>query len=83
MSEAETKRAATDHSGGEAKRRMLDHHLNKEQASNFTANAFDKPKFVSAAEFVAHAGTNCQGIPEISDQELLKMAIEFEKKHPQ
>ena len=33
--------------------------------------------------FQSYMGTSCQGIPEISDQELLKMATEFEKKHPQ
>ncbi|CAF1202288.1 unnamed protein product [Adineta ricciae] len=78
-----TKRAATEQSGGEVKRQMLDHHSHKEQVSNLNANAFDKPMFVSAAEFAAHARTSSQAIPEISDEELLKMAIEFEKKHPQ
>jgi hypothetical protein len=35
------------------------------------------------SKFVANARRNVQMMPEISDEELLQMAIEFEKKHPQ
>ena len=41
-------------------------------------------KFVSAAEVVASSvRPGIQMMPEISDEELLAMAIKFEKEHPQ
>ncbi len=43
----------------------------------------NQSKFVSAADVLANARRNVQMMPEISDEELLQMAIEFEKKHPQ
>ena len=38
---------------------------------------------MSAASKADSARRNVQMIPEISDEELLTMAIEFEKKYPQ
>jgi hypothetical protein len=62
---------------------MTDHHSCKERAENVPSKSIDQPKFVSAAEIAVKARENVQMMPEISDEELLEMAIEFEKKHPQ
>jgi hypothetical protein len=40
-------------------------------------------KYVSAAQALVNSRMNIMPIPDISDGELLEMAIEFEKKHPQ
>ncbi len=56
---------------------MVDHHSHEKQAQSIA------PKFISAAMMASSARTNVQMIPEISDDELLAMAIEFEKKNPQ
>ena len=62
---------------------MTDHHACKEQASDVTSKSSDQPKFVSAAEIAAKPRANIQMMPEISDEELLEMAIKFEKENPQ
>ena len=62
---------------------MLNHHTCEEQASNLAPKYFDQPKFVSAAAMITNVRTSVQMMPEISDEDLLEMAIEFEKKHPQ
>jgi hypothetical protein len=62
---------------------MADHHLCEEGATNVTSKSIDQPKFVSATEIAAKARANVQMMPEISDEELLEMAIKFEKEHPQ
>ena len=62
---------------------MADHHSCEERASNTTSNYIDQPKFVSAAEIAAAARANVHMAPEISDEELLEMALKFEKEHPQ
>ena len=62
---------------------MLNHHTREEQASNLVPKSFDQPKFVSAAAMITNVRTSVQMMPEISDEDLLEMAIEFEKKHPQ
>ena len=77
------KRSAPSPPEGQVKRSMADHHLCEQQASNVTPESIDQPKFISAAEIAAKARTNIQMVPEISDEELLKMAIKFKKEHPQ
>lgn len=62
---------------------MTDHPSCNEQASSSTSQYSHQPKFVSAAAIAASARPNIQMMPEISDEELLQMAIEFEKLHPQ
>jgi hypothetical protein len=71
------KRVASDELGGEGKKLMVDRHSYEKQASSIA------PKFISAAKITSSTRTNVQMIPEISDDELLAMAIEFEKKNPQ
>ncbi|CAM4844286.1 unnamed protein product [Rotaria magnacalcarata] len=82
-SEHAVKRAASDELGGEVKKVMVDHHSHENKISSTVSKSFDQPKFVSAAIMASSARTNVQMIPEISDEELLAMAIEFEKKYPQ
>lgn len=67
----------------QAKKKMVDHHSCKEKPLNVIAKTTDQPKFISAAEVAIKTHTNIQAMPEISDEELLMMALEFEKKHPQ
>ena len=54
---------------------MADHHLCEQQASNVTPKSIAQPKFISAVEIAAKARTNIQMVPEISDEELLEMAL--------
>ncbi|CAF1213513.1 unnamed protein product [Adineta steineri] len=72
------KRAASEQLQGQGKKIMIDH-----RASSSTPKSLDQPKFVSASEMIINNRTSIQQIPEISDEEFLKMAIEFEKLHPQ
>ena len=62
---------------------MFDHNSYEKQAPSIVPTSFDQPKFVSAAMMASSARANVQTIPEISDEELLAMTIEFEKKYPQ
>ena len=62
---------------------MTVHHSSEERAANVSSTSIDQPKFVSAAEIAAKARVNVRMMPEISDEELLEMAIKFEKEHPQ
>ncbi|CAF1224531.1 unnamed protein product, partial [Rotaria magnacalcarata] len=82
-SERVVKRAASDELGGEAKKVMVDHHSHENKISSTVPKSFDQPKFVSAAIMASSVRTSVQMIPEISDEELLAMAIEFEKKYSQ
>jgi nanoRNase/pAp phosphatase (c-di-AMP/oligoRNAs hydrolase) len=77
------KRAASDELGGEAKKVLIDHHSHEKQASSIVTKSFAQPKFVSAAMMASSTRKNVQIIPEMSDDELLAAAIEFEKKNPQ
>ena len=61
------------------KRGMTDHVSSAKGKSTLV----DQPRFVSAAEIAVKAITMVQVMPEISDEELLEMAIKFEKEHPQ
>ncbi|CAF0869990.1 unnamed protein product [Adineta steineri] len=77
------KRVAVEQNESQAKRSMLDHHSKIEQGPIVVPKSFDKPKFVSAADMIDNARANMQAILEISDEELLAMAVDFEKKYPQ
>ena len=57
---------------------MVDHHYLEQRNQSPTAETL-QPKFITAAQ--VSAATNA--IPEISDEELLAMALEFEKEHGQ
>lgn len=77
------KRVASDELEGDAKKIMVNHDSYEKQHSSTVSKSFNQPKFVSAAMMIGSARTNIQMVPEISDDELLAMAIEFEKKNPQ
>ena len=79
QSERAAKRPASDEYAGQAKKTTNDANRCEEPAAKLTA----PPTFVSAAALSANAGTNIQMMAEISDEELLKFAIQFEKEHPQ
>lgn len=67
----------------QAKKILINHLHSAEREPIRVAVSFDTPKFVRAAEMAIHTRTNVQAMPEISDEELLEMAIKFEKEHPQ
>ncbi|CAF0960862.1 unnamed protein product [Rotaria sordida] len=77
------KRAASDELEGQVKKIMVDGQSCEKQGSSIIPKSSNQPKFVSAAEIAANARTNVQIMPEIPDDELLEMAIQFEKKYPQ
>jgi hypothetical protein len=62
---------------------MIEHHLQEKETSNIVRNSSDELKFINASTMVNTARNNVQTIPEITDEELLAMTLEFEKKHPQ
>ncbi|CAF1381990.1 unnamed protein product [Rotaria sordida] len=77
------KRAAPLEPEGQVKKSVSDHHSYDERVVNVTSKSIDQPKFVSAGEIAAKARANVQMMSELSDEELLEMAIKFEKEHPQ
>jgi hypothetical protein len=62
---------------------MVDRPLCEERVPNAAPRSVVQPKFVSAAGMVANSRTTVQMTPEISDEELLEMAIKFDMEHPQ
>lgn len=62
---------------------MTDHRLPEEQTPGQISKDCNQVGFVSAAKMVNNVRANVQMIPELSDEELLQMTIEFEKKYPQ
>ncbi|CAF1222176.1 unnamed protein product [Rotaria magnacalcarata] len=66
----------------ETKKIMVNHESSK-QTSQFIAVAPPPMKFVSAATMVVSKNITNIAIPEISDEELLEMALTFEKEQQQ
>jgi len=78
VSERAPKRGVPDQREDELKKAKTDYHSTAEHISSVA------PKFVSAAEIAATTSrSNIQAMPEISDEELLEMAIKFEREHPE
>ena len=73
------KSSAPDSPEGEKKKIMIDRSSSEEHVSNISGQS----GFVSAGSIIANAPRNIQVMPELSDEELLQMTIEFEMKHPQ
>ncbi|CAF1212521.1 unnamed protein product [Rotaria sordida] len=73
------KRANSDEVETEAKKLMVNYLLSKQQ-SEYSATIPIRVKFVSDETMVAPMNTNNNAIPQISDEELLEMALMFEKK---
>lgn len=61
--------------------------VNSTSAQNSTTKghmvASSQPTFRSASQIYFDKPANKADFPEISDEELLEMALEFERKHPQ
>lgn len=62
---------------------MIEHHLQEKDIPSMAPEASDQPKFISASMMANTIRNNMQAIPEITDEELLAMTLEFEKKNPQ
>ena len=62
---------------------MFNRHSCEERVPSVAPKSLDQPKFVNAAEMAAHTYRNVQVMPEISNEELLEMAMKFDMKHPQ
>jgi hypothetical protein len=62
---------------------MTDHHSCEKGGPSVISKSMGQTKFVSATEIAAKARANIQMMPEIPDEELLQMALKFEKEHPQ
>ena len=58
-------------------------HHPSSQRGQHQASTSHQVKFVSAGEVVANIGMSVDTVPEISDEELLQMALMFEKQHGQ
>lgn len=77
------KRVASDELGSEVKKITVDHHSHQKQAPSIVSPSLDQPKFMSATMMMnSSARANVQIMPELSDEELLAYAVEFEKNNP-
>ena len=76
------KRNLSDEYEVEAKKPML-HHNSSGSGNGSSAMMLPTPKFCTAATMMRATTVNTDTIPEITDEELLEMALLFEKKHPQ
>jgi hypothetical protein len=62
---------------------MIDHPI-IQQHNEYSTTISSNKKFISASELLASINMNIKVEPqEISDEELLQMALMFEKKYPQ
>lgn len=78
-----SKRAAVDELGDAKKKIMIEHRIQEKEISTIAPNSCDQSKFISASVMVNAIRNNIQPIPELTDEELLAMTLDFEKKHPQ
>lgn len=62
---------------------MIEHRIQEKEISTIAPNSCDQSKFISASVMVNAIRNNIQPIPELTDEELLAMTLDFEKKHPQ
>ena len=77
------KRSSTDEHEFESDTKKIRHQLNEEEVTGTILKAIDAPKFISASKMINNSSANANVIPEISDEELLEMAIKFEMENPQ
>ncbi len=75
------KRTASDQLEVQVKKIIVDHSSQEECVPSVVPKPIFEPKFISAAELAANARKSVPIMPEISDQELLEMAIKFEMEH--
>lgn len=77
------KRSPTDEHEVEPHTKKLRHQLGEKEVTSTISRAIDAPKFVSASNMVYNSCTAANVSLEISDEELLEMAIKFEMENPQ
>ena len=75
------KRNLSDEYEVEAKKHMSHHSSGSDHGSS--AKTLPAPKFCTAATMMRATNIDTNTIPEITDEELLEMALLFEKQHPQ
>ena len=56
-------------------------HPSSEQRNQYPARDAPQATFITAAQLPMTTNTNVNAMPDISDEELLAMALAFEKKH--
>lgn len=72
------KRGASEEIDDHVKKIKVEHNSSDEKGSKVV------PQFIAGSQIITHQRrTTLEVIPEISDEELLAMTIEFEKKHPE
>ena len=59
---------------------MMDN-LSPEQRNQYPARETYQGTFITAAQLPMTTNTNINAMPDISDEELLAMALAFEKQH--
>ena len=59
---------------------MIDH-SSSEQRNQYSAREASQATFITAAQLPMTTNTNINAMPDISDEELLAMALAFEKQH--
>lgn len=78
------KRGVSDDLNEQVKKIKVEHSTAKEDISKFVPKFDNPPTFIRASQILGNPNhTTTEIIPEISDEELLAMAIAFEKKHPE
>lgn len=77
------KRSTSDEYKLEPDTKKIRHETNMKEVTSTISKSVDGPKFISASKMINNPRENTNAIPEISDQELLEMAIQFEMEHPQ
>ena len=76
------KRNLSDEYEVEAKKPMLHHHSSASNSGS-SAKVLPMPKFCTAASLMRATMINTSAIPDITDEELLEMALLLETKEPQ
>lgn len=77
------KRYGSDEYELEPNTKKIRQQSNEKEVASTTPKAVQTPKFVSATTMMNNPRQNADVIPEISDEELLEMAIKFELENPQ
>lgn len=67
----------------ESKNFMIQHQVDDGRVVSIAATSQHQPKFVNPAVVNTNSGRSGSKAPDISDDELLAMAIQFEKEHPE
>ena len=83
MEKGKKKAAPPPSPEGQTDKNITDRQLYETRAAHVSSKSVEGPMFVSATEMAAKTHVTVQVIPELSNEEFLAMAIQFEKEHPQ